>query len=101
MSLIEYTVNDEKIFLEDLYCVELNGNKHICTREKIGREGLEIIESHQIFTTTGVYLTATAHDTYSYTDIKTNEVVGTSYTDNMNVFSIYKYIKFDITNYKT
>ena len=78
ISSIEYEIENEFINLEDLYIVEINGTKHLCTRELFKEN--EIFNSGQqviIYESTGAWVPKMHRDIYTYKDIKTKEYICT------------------------
>lgn len=78
ISSIEYVTENEIINLEDLYIVEKDWTKHLCTREIFKEE--EIFNSGQqviIYKSTGVWVPSMHRDIYTYKDIRTKEYICT------------------------
>ena len=95
---IEYVSEGEQFLLNELYIVEKDDNKYLCSRTKVDRKGTEFLEQQIIKENLGILVPQSARDVYEYHDIKTKEVICLSEDDDVIISELTLYFAEDVNN---
>lgn len=102
ISSVEYVIGSESIKLENLYIVEKDETKYLCTKELLREDEIfNIAQRYTIYKSTGTWIPPTYKKIYVYKDIVTKEFICTDELNfNINVFSVCDSVAEEVKNNK-